>query len=145
VCQGRGAMQAAVAQGGGGPGGSGVLCARSPGRSCCATGRRVPRSRVLQWQRGTRGPRSLFFQRQRDPACALGAGGLPDGPYVPQRKTIVEMNNKTGEVWLKNPEADANEQVCGVRAPFASCIPRAGGSFCAGAGRRGRDLVFTET
>eukprot|EP00802_Teleaulax_amphioxeia_P005785 Tamp_05789.p1 GENE.Tamp_05789~~Tamp_05789.p1 ORF type:complete len:848 (-),score=228.85 Tamp_05789:334-2757(-) len=103
-------MQAAVAQGGGGPGGSGVLCARSPGRSCCATGRRVPRSRVLQWQRGTRGPRSLFFQRQRDPACALGAGGLPDGPYVPQRKTIVEMNNKTGEVWLKNPEADANEQ-----------------------------------
>ena len=76
---------------------------------------------------------------------ALGAGGLPDGPYVPQRKTIVEMNNKTGEVWLKNPEADANEQVCGVRAPLASCIPRAGGSFCAGAGRRGRDLVFTET
>ena len=27
-----------------------------------------------------------------------------------QRKTIVEMNNKTGEVWLKNPDSDPNEQ-----------------------------------
>ena len=27
-----------------------------------------------------------------------------------QRKRIVEMNNGTGEIWLKNPEADPNEQ-----------------------------------
>ena len=90
VRQGGGAMQAAVAQGGGGPG--------------------EPRAGTL---------RLLCL------VCALhvfsppgaattelpGRAGPLTGRVHTQRKTIVEMNNKTGEVWLKNPEADANEQV----------------------------------
>jgi hypothetical protein len=41
----------------------------------------------------------------------MGRAGPLTGRVHTQRKTIVEMNNKTGEVWLKNPEADASEQV----------------------------------
>jgi hypothetical protein len=44
-------------------------------------------------------------------ALLPGRAGPLTGRVHTQRKTIVEMNNKTGEVWLKNPEADANEQV----------------------------------
>lgn len=45
------------------------------------------------------------------PLVCMGRAGPLTGRVHTQRKTIVEMNNKTGEVWLKNPEADASEQV----------------------------------
>lgn len=80
-------MQAAVAQGGGGPGETRVCTLRLV---CVFCALRVPPGAD---------------------ATALPWAGPLTGRVHTQRKTIVEMNNKTGEVWLKNPEADANEQV----------------------------------
>ena len=50
---------------------------------------------------------------KKDPECVkvvVRCRPLSRKEVEDQRKTIVEMNNKTGEVWLKNPDSDPNEQ-----------------------------------
>jgi kinesin family protein 3/17 len=50
---------------------------------------------------------------KKDPECVkvvVRCRPLSRKEVEDQRQTIVEMNIKTGEVWLKNPEADPREQ-----------------------------------